>query len=137
MKKQYRNPNQLYSEWRTTNKASMEFNDFYMNANHNPQSGANKVDVLSKVWKSYKVKGGKPFGNDAFWGVVNDKPKCLNLKSVDDYADMSKRNTTSYATHNQSYDARIRGIDLNNDDPYEVSTRPTGRDRAKRKLKEA
>ena len=62
-----------------------------------------------------------------FWGVVKCKPKWLALKSVDDFGGMSKRSKTSYA--------HIRGIDLNNEDPYEVTPRPMGRDIAKRKLK--
>ncbi|CAI9265207.1 unnamed protein product [Lactuca saligna] len=103
----------------------MEFNDIYMNATHNPQSDANKVDVLSKVRKIYKTKVGKPFDNQAYWGVVKDKPKCLNLKSADDQAGMSTRSKTSKSTHNQYYDARIGGIELN-DDPYEASTRLMG-----------
>ncbi|CAI9298119.1 unnamed protein product [Lactuca saligna] len=43
----------------------------------------------------------------------------------------------SQPTINQSSDAHIGGINLNNDDPYEVPTRSMGRDRAKRKMKGA
>ncbi|CAI9284297.1 unnamed protein product [Lactuca saligna] len=75
MKKQYHNPNQLYLKRRTTNKASMKFKGIYMNTICNPQSGANEVDVLAKVRHIYKTKVGKPFDNEAFWGVVKDKPK--------------------------------------------------------------
>ncbi|CAI9287821.1 unnamed protein product [Lactuca saligna] len=93
-------------------QALMKFNDIYMNSIRNPQSGANEVDVLSKFHKIYKAKDGKPFGNEAFWGVVNDKPKWLNLKSVDDYVGMSKRSKTSESAHIQSSDARIGRIEI-------------------------
>ena len=49
---------------------------------------------------------------------------------------MSKQIKTSESTHSQSSDTHIE-IDLNNDDPYEVPTRPMGRDKSKRKLKGA
>ncbi|CAI9285527.1 unnamed protein product [Lactuca saligna] len=65
-KRQYYNPDQLYSKWRIANKATMEFNNIYMNAIRNAQSGANEVDVLENFCNIYKAKVGKPFGNEAF-----------------------------------------------------------------------
>lgn len=66
MNKEYDNPNQLYSKWRTANKALMDFNDIYINVTSDPQSDANEVDVLSNVRKIYKAKFIKLFGNEAF-----------------------------------------------------------------------
>lgn len=65
---------------------------------------------------------------------MNDKPKWLTLKSVDEFASMFKRSRTSESTRNQSFDKYI-GIDLNNEDPYEVPTLPMGRDKEKKKAK--
>lgn len=47
--KECRFTSQVYSKWRTANKNSMEFNDIYISATRNPQSGANEVDVLAKI----------------------------------------------------------------------------------------
>lgn len=91
MKKEHHNANQLYLKWRTTNKALLEFNDIYMNATYNMQSSANEVDVIAKARQIYKAKVDRAFANDAFWEGVKNKPKWLALKSIDDFASMSKR----------------------------------------------
>ncbi|CAI9262140.1 unnamed protein product [Lactuca saligna] len=113
MKKNTRNPKSLYSKWRTTNRAIMEFNDIYINAIKNLQSGATELDVIAKGSR-----------------------KRLGLKTADDYTGMSKRSETFKTTNNQSPNARIGGIDIN-EDSYRVPTCPMGRDKAKRKLKAA
>ncbi|CAI9289040.1 unnamed protein product [Lactuca saligna] len=120
--KKYHNPNSLYSKWRTVNRVAMEFNDIYLNTICNPQSGATEVDVMAKVRQIYKAKVGITFSNESFWGVMKSNRKCLNLKSHDDYAGMSKRSKTSESTHIQySYEC-IEGIDFNNDKSYEAPT---------------
>ncbi|CAI9292221.1 unnamed protein product [Lactuca saligna] len=52
---------------------------------------------------------------------------------VDIMAKMSKRSKSMKSTHNQSSDTRIGGIDLNNDESYEIPTRSMGRNKTKKK----
>ncbi|CAI9291887.1 unnamed protein product [Lactuca saligna] len=66
MKKNTRNPKSFYSKWRTTNRATMEFNGIYMNAIENLHSGATELDVMAKVRKICKAKVGKAFANESF-----------------------------------------------------------------------
>ncbi|CAI9293392.1 unnamed protein product [Lactuca saligna] len=82
MNKEHHSTSQVYSKRRIANKYSMEFNDIHMNVTHNPQSGANKVDVIAKCRQINKEKSGKSFTNEALWGVVRNKPKWMNLKKM-------------------------------------------------------
>lgn len=99
MKNKYRNPDSLYSKWRTAKQVAMEFNGIYLNVICNPQSDATEVDFMAKVRHIYKAKVERAFVNESFWGVVKDNRKLLDLKSPDDYTGMSRRSKTSESTH--------------------------------------
>lgn len=43
------------------------------------------MDIIAKCRQIYKAKFEKAFANEVFWGVMKNKPKWLNLKSVDDF----------------------------------------------------
>ncbi|CAI9266088.1 unnamed protein product [Lactuca saligna] len=75
MKNKYRDPDSLYSKWRTAKQVAMEFNGIYLNVIRNPQSDATEVDFMAKVRHIYKAKVRRAFVNESFWGVVKGNRK--------------------------------------------------------------
>ncbi|CAI9263130.1 unnamed protein product [Lactuca saligna] len=106
MKRKYHNPDSLYSKWRTANQSIMEFNDIYLNAICKLQNGVTEVDVMAKVHQIYKAKFERSFSNESFWGVMMRKLKMVRSKKINIY----------------------------NDEPCQVLTRPMGRYKEERKL---
>ena len=83
MSSKYRNPNSLYSKWRTCNKSATEFQGCHGDVERQRQSGANGDDVMAKARLLYQAHYGSQFTQEVFWRAVKDYEKWRELESFD------------------------------------------------------